>query len=98
MALDPLAANLLRLTLGARPRRAVNPTPSRFVLAKADRLLRTGAVCVRCEEDGIRATVDDHDQYVLHRSRDGSWRCPCPARIRNCSHVAAVSAVTGWSG
>jgi hypothetical protein len=65
--------------------------------SKAERLLIATAVTIRCTEDGIEAlVVGDHDQYRLQLGPSG-WVCPCPARLRDCSHVRAVEAVTGWT-
>jgi hypothetical protein len=63
---------------------------------KAERLLVSTAVTITCGENGIEAlVVGDHDSYELHLG-PGGWRCPCPARVADCSHQRAVSAVTGW--
>ena len=67
------------------------------VRSKAERYLRDRCVVITCDDaDGISAAVSgDHGVYKLHLTPSG-WRCPCEARIRNCSHVVAVEAVTGW--
>ena len=72
-----------------------NVSPS--LQAKRDRLLRDDRVVITCDDvDGITAQVTgDHHVYRLQLTPSG-WRCPCEARIRNCSHVLAVDGVTGW--
>ena len=60
---------------------------------KAERLLVTRAVTVRCANDRLYATVvGDHDEYRLVREA-GRWRCTCPSR-KKCSHIEAVERVT----
>jgi hypothetical protein len=63
---------------------------------KAKRLRDSMRVTIGCGDDGLEAVViGDHDLYRLTVEADG-WRCPCPARMRDCAHVLAVKAVTAW--
>jgi len=64
---------------------------------KAKRLLASTCATLRCDGDQLAAkVVGDHSVYNLRLSPTG-WRCPCAARVRDCSHVLAVEAVTGWT-
>jgi hypothetical protein len=64
---------------------------------KAERLLVSTLVTIRCGEHDLEAVVvGDHDRYRLQLG-PGGWQCPCPARVADCSHQRAVSVVTGWT-
>ena len=63
---------------------------------KARRLRDDYRVAIACGPHGLSATVlGDHAEYQLRLTPSG-WRCPCLARMCDCSHVLAVERVTGW--
>jgi hypothetical protein len=100
-------ARRLRLWQGA-PRRAAQPQtpaaarPARArepVADKAARLLTEGKVRIRlATRDGITvaAVQGDSGEYLVTRSRSGTWACSCTSgqfRSAVCSHRLAVSKI-----
>jgi hypothetical protein len=66
------------------------------VAQKASRLLTAGCVQVRWVTPGHALVVVEGDSgtwRVIYRQ--GRWRCPCPAWVERCSHLAAAELVVG---
>lgn len=59
---------------------------------KAVRLLADGAVTVQHRD--VAFVAGDSGEWVVARTPGGNWLCSCPA-YGLCSHLVAVSLVTG---
>lgn len=69
---------------------------------KAATLLASGRVTIlRAGADGrmLAEAVGDHGTHKVRRTAGGRWACDCPASYygQKCSHITAVSLVSGDS-
>jgi uncharacterized Zn finger protein len=76
----------------------VTVTLSDPLVEKAERLLTTGRVTV--QHPTVAFVKGDTGEWIVARTPGGNWLCSCPAFGMGtvCSHLVAVSLVTGgWT-
>jgi hypothetical protein len=67
--------------------------PSDEVIEKAERLLTSQRVKV--PDAKVMFVRGDTGDYIVVCTPGGEWLCSCPAYGSNCSHLVAVSFITG---